>query len=175
MMEFWSLEEATCLSIGFRPQEMPPNYHGENHPSKPLQFFWKRKELIRRSGCTEDGFFGDVRPNRLADWARKNGVEVPDGLLRIAKPAPTAKPGMIKTVDARLYDSALKVILGLLAGCYGDEAGEVSQQARDDLKMGLTKIGINLDPKTQKSVLAAATESSARFLEEQARRDEEKS
>ncbi len=78
---------------------------------------------------------------------------------------------MIKTVDARDYDSALKVILGLLAGSAGDDAGEISKQTRDDLQLGLEKIGLSLDPKTQKKVLAEATKAWPRFLENQARRD----
>ena len=80
--------------------------------------------------------------------------------------------GAIKQIDARQYDSALKVILGLLAGSDGDDNGEASSQARADVQAGLEKIGLNPDRKTINAVFARAAKELPRFLKEQEKRDQ---
>ena len=78
---------------------------------------------------------------------------------------------MLKTVDAREHDSALKIILAWMAVEYGFEGGEPPAEMRRDVSEGLKKLRLGIDPKTLKRVLSHAKMSLDRFQKIQEKRD----
>ena len=55
---------------------------------------------------------------------------------------------MLGSVDARLYESALKIVLGLLAQEYGYRGGTISTDIKRDVDSGLVELGLSIDRKT---------------------------
>jgi hypothetical protein len=169
-MEYWTVEEATCLSIGFQPQKMPLEDKEIPVPSEPLNFFWTRMEQVRRADSYDAKNPGVFKPATFVRWALKKGLHVPDDMEAMFE-APSS-PAMLEKIDRRQYDSALLVILGLLADEYGYRGGAPGPDVAKDIAIGLKNLDLRIDPKTLGKVLTLAANHLPRFVAKQRERDE---
>jgi len=170
-MDFWTLEEATCLSIGFKPESMPekPNFMS---PYEAIDFYHKRNELFNRAGFNSAESRDRIKPLEFVEWTLKNKIEIPKELeLAIIGKGEVNRPAMLRTVDARKYDSALKVILGLIANEYGYRSGIVEQDIKKATMSGLVDLGLNIDRKTLNRLFEEVVKTTDRFRQEQLKRD----
>lgn len=171
-LDYWTLEEATCLSIGFKPEKMPVENPEIPGPRGPIDFYWERLEVVKRASIWIGREDGKIEPNVFLKWVINKKFEIPQEMSRLSgSEAPNERPAMLENVDARLHDSALKVILGLLAVNYYLQLGIKDNEAGKDIATGLADLGLSLDRKTIKSVLMKVIKSKNRFLEEQSKRD----
>jgi len=172
-MDYWTLDEAACLSLGFKPEKMPPKNGRFQSPYESLDYFKDRLSLIQRAPITSKFNQDEVSPNSFVGWAEGKSLEMPLELVTAVNATKTpGRPKMLSSVDSRQHDSALKVILGLLAYHDGYAGGSISSQMKKDVSSGLADLGINLDPKTLAKALGDAIRSRKRFVEDQQKRDE---
>lgn len=171
-MDYWTVEEATCLSLGFKPEKIPQNQSGLPSPYAPLNFFRERLSLIQRATVFEKSENNSVSPSAFVGWAKSKSLEVPPELIETASAdKASGRPKMLNSVDSRQYDSALKVILGLLAYHDAYRGGAITSGVKKDVTAGLSELGLSLDPKTLAKSLAEAIGSRSRFVEDQQKRD----
>ena len=172
-MDFWTLEEATCLSIGFTPEAIPVSESGIRSPYEALNFYNDRIELFRRINFRDRSSPDQIEPFEFVQWARKKGIEIPSELDQAFDENPQTKlPAMLGTVDARQYDSALKAILGLISNEYGYRDGKVEPDIKKATMSGLADLGLNIDRKTLNRLFDEATNAAGRFRLAQQKRDE---
>ncbi len=127
-MDFWTLEEATCLSIGFKPESMPKKPVLPS-PRSTLVFFYERFELFRRADLRNGKSPDQIEPREFVAWVLEKEIEIPKELERIlGGQSQNRRPAMLKTVDVRKYDSALKVLLGLISNEYSYHSGNVGSE-----------------------------------------------
>ncbi len=170
-MDFWTREEANCLSIGFEPQKMPEKTDAILPSEHPLEFFWERLSLIERAPFNV-GQQNKVSPITFLAWIKGKSIDVPLELIAAVEGQSIQSDlEMLKKVDRRLYDSAQKAILGLLAYQYGFRGGEMASDIKADIISGMNDLGINLDRKTVLRVLRDAESERPRFAAEQEMRD----
>lgn len=172
-MDFWTLEEAACLSIGFKPEKIP-KYRGQlQSPYEAVSFFRDRVSLIERAHFNGKLPHDGVAPTAFIRWAVSKELEVPSELLNaIETEKAPSRPAMLNSVDKRQHDTALKIILGLLAAYYGDEQSSVTSEMRNDVSNELAKIGLSLDRKTLTKALKEAVMAKKGFEEDQKERDD---
>ena len=171
-MNFWTLEEATCLSIGFTPEKMPVDGGPPGPFDEVMDFFFSRKRLFERAFVNNDNSPDEINPKELLAWVQKKDIEVPDEMAdSISNTSQTVRPAMLETVDARKYESALKVILGLMASQYGYRGGTADKDMKKDVVSGLGELGLNLDVKTVNRLFSDAVKSLERFRVQQKKRD----
>ncbi|NSX56326.1 hypothetical protein [Parasulfitobacter algicola] len=172
-MDFWTLEEAICLSLGFNPEKVP-NYRNRPHSRyETVQLFRQRMSLIERAPFNAKSQQNSVTPSVFTSWAVSKEMEIPSELIDAVGIAKKPnRPAMLTTVDKRQHDTALKVILGLLASIYADEQTLVTREVKSDISLGLAKIGLSLDPKTLTKLLNEAVLARKRFESEQQIRDD---
>ena len=171
-MDYWTLDEAACLSLGFKPEKMPPKNSVSQSPYDALNYFRNRISLIQRAPITSKLNHDEVSPNAFVEWAEGKSLEMPVELVTAVNATKTPRrPKMLNSVDSRQHDSALKVILGLLAYYDGYAGGAITSQMKKDVSSGLADLGLNLDPKTLVKVLGEAVNSRKRFVEDQQKRD----
>ena len=175
-MDYWSLEECACLSLGFRPEKLP-KYNGDlTSRYDAVNFFKQRIDLILRAPFKTLTGAGMVSPAEFVSWAKSKGLEVPSEMLTavdVGKVGPQTK--MLSSIDKRQYDSSMKVILGLLASHYGYREGAISTEMKKDILSGLADLGLSLDPKTLNKLLGDAIGSRQGFEIEQLKRDQKDS
>jgi hypothetical protein len=176
-LSFWTLHETVCLSIGFSPRDLQeslePSSDIRNFVSEPMDYFWSRRELIRRvlPSLGPDG--NTIVPARFVAWARKLPLEVPQRLLDHFQIESSGKrPEMLTTIDARRYESVTKILLASMAAWFGYSGDKIPPDAASEIKRGLEKLGLSMDPKTIKKTLGEAHAALAPLLEEQRRRDD---
>lgn len=171
-MDYWTVEEATCLSLGFKPEKIPENQNGLPSPSEPLNFFRERLSLIQRATIFKKSENCTVSPPAFVSWAESKSLDVPPELIEAnSTDKATGRPKMLKSIDSRQYDSALKVILGLLAYHDAYRGGAITSGVKKDVISGLSELDLSLDPKTLAKTLAEAIGSRSRFVEDQKKRD----
>lgn len=171
-MDYWTLEEAACLSLGFKPEKIPQDQNGLPSPYAPLNFFRERLSLIQRASIFEKSKNDSVSPSAFVGWAESKSLEVPPELIETASTDKAAgRPKMLKSVDSRQYDSALKIILGLLAYHDAYRGGAIRSGVKKDVTAGLSELGLSLDPKTLAKLLAEAIGARSRLVEDQQKRD----
>jgi len=171
-MDFWTLEEATCLSIGFTPEKIPECKLGLRSPYQSVNFYHDRVELFRRINFQNRKMPYQIEPMEFVNWARKKGIEIPSELEKsVNENHQVKRPAMLGTVDARKYDSAIKLILGLIANEYGYRKGIVEKDIKQATMKGLAELGLNIDPKTLNRLYNEAVKSADRFRSEQEKRD----
>jgi len=171
-MDYWTLDEATCLSLGFKPEKMPLKSSVAQSPYDALNYFRDRLSLIQRAPITSKLNHDEVSPNAFVEWAEGKSLEMPVELVTAVNATKTPRrPKMLNSVDSRQHDSAVKVILGLLAYYDGYAGGAITSQMKKDVSSGLADLGLNLDPKTLVKVLGEAVNSRKRFVEDQQKRD----
>jgi len=172
-MDFWTLEEATCLSIGFRPQSMPSPGKLKVSPYESLNFFWERLNMFKHIDFQNNNEPDKIHPKTFVKWLERKDIEMPDDLVvALGSNSVRDKPAMIKSVDARQYDSTLKIILGLLSIGYGYQGGAIENDIKNDIIENLEKIGLNIDRKTVNNRLNEARKSIDKFRVEQKKRDQ---
>ena len=170
-MDFWSLEEATCLSIGFKPKKMPEKTKF-GPPGNALDFYHGRTELFKRADFYHAQSQDQIKPRAFVEWALKKEIEIPKELeLAVIENGEIKRPAMLGTVDARKHDSALKVILGLIANEYGYRDGKVEKDIKQATMAGLARLGLNIDRKTLNCLFDEVVKSANRFHSEQEKRD----
>jgi hypothetical protein len=100
------------------------------------------------------------------------GLEIPPELINaVSERTSTKRPAMLGSVDARQYESALKIILGLLAQEYGYRGGTISTEIKRDVDLGLSELGLSIDRKTLTKVLNEGTKSLVDLQKDQHERD----
>lgn len=172
-MDFWTIEEATCLSLGFKPEKMPNKRKQYSPPDDVLNFFWDRMSLIERAPFNEKSEQDAVQPRRFVSWAEGKSIEMPAELIAaVYSDVTIQRPKMINTVDKRRYDSALKVVLGLLSAQFGYRDGGITAEMKRDIKSGLAELGLNLDRKTLIKILGDSISARDRFEKDQKKRDD---
>ncbi len=172
-MDFWTLEEAACLSLGFQPEKMPQYRDRKPFPYQALDFFRGRVSLIPRAPFSTKFDHDRVSPAAFVGWAENKLLEIPAELIQAVKADKEPhRPKMLNSVDKRQYDSALKVILGLLSSQFGYREGKVTPEMKSDIVSGLDELGLNLDRKTLIKTLNESQASRKRFEKEQKKRDE---
>ena len=172
-MDFWTLEEAACLSLGFQPEKMPRYRDRPSLPYQAVDFFRGRVSLIQRAPFSTKFDHDRVSPAAFVGWAENKLLEIPAELIQAVKADKEPhRPKMLNSVDKRQYDSALKVILGLLSSQFGYREGEVTPEMKSDIVSGLDELGLNLDRKTLIKTLNESQASRKRFEKEQKKRDE---
>ena len=171
-MDFWTIEEATCLSIGFTPEKIPERDPEIPVPKSAVTFYHDRVNLFKRAKFASGGASDKVHPREFVDWALKKGIEIPDELVRaINESIQINRPAMLGTVDARKYDSAMKVILGLISNEYGFRGGAVEKDIKSATVEGLESLGLNIDRKTLSRIFSDAVKSLDRLILDQEKRD----
>jgi hypothetical protein len=172
-MEFWTINEAACLRLGFKPEKMPSKPKQYSPPSDVVNFFWDRMSLIQRAPFNENSEQDAVQPRKFVSWAEGKSIEMPAELIDAVNSNVTIQsPKMINTVDKRQYDSALKVILGLLSSQFGYRSGEITADIKSDIKLGLAELGLNLNRKTLIKILADSISARVGFEKDQKKRDD---
>lgn len=174
-LEYWTLKEATCLSIGFEPIVMPVRNVDFPPPDNILEFYWNRQEQISRALFFSDKNQDRVAPSAFVKWALAKSVEIPTKLAAILEfDNSKARPTMLDTADRRTYESALKVILGLRSTQFGYQSGGITKDMNSEIKRGLEKLGLSLDRKTIIKLLNDAISNRKGFVEKQEQRDDKK-
>lgn len=172
-MEYWTLEEATCLSLGFKPEKMPGYQSDLPSPYEALDFLKNRLSLIKRAPITRRADTSEISPATFVGWAESKSLEIPSELIKAIHAGETSeRPKMLSSVDRRQYDSALKVILGLLSFHEGYKGGAITSEIKKGVASGLAELGLNLDRKTLVKALGEAVKSRKSFVEDQQKRDE---
>lgn len=172
-MDYWTLEEATCLSIGFKPEKLPSYSRADLSPFETLKFFKNRLGLFERAHFKGPSAEGTVAPLELIKWALRKKLEIPIELSSFVDDSRSeSRPAMLGSVDKRRYDTALKVILGLIANMYGEEQTGLTKELKEDVLKGLALVGLSLDRKTLNKILGEAVAARQGFVEEQKGRDE---
>ena len=178
-MDYWTLQEAVCLSLGFKPEngaELKSRFYSRYEPIIPLgpsQFFRNRTAIIKRASFREKNDTKKVSPKVFVSWAKSKGLEVPSELLTaVDYKSDSPRPSMLNSVDKRKYDTSLKVVLGLLAEQYGEDFNSVTREMKEDVSSGLKRFGLALDPKTIAKMLGEAVLARERFVNEQHKKDE---
>lgn len=143
-LDFWTIEEATCLSIGFEPQAMPID-NNIPRPGKVLPFYWRRRELIRRAELHRGGDPDKIAPKDFAKWAAgRNGIDFCEEVL--PRVISESTPEFPASVDARLLDSLQKLFRGLLMVAYN---GNISEpEVKKDILSKLAELGITISEPT---------------------------
>lgn len=172
-MDFWSLEEAVCLSLGFKPEAVPSYHFVKDSPYHSLNFFIERMALVKRAPFYQQTRNGEFAPRSFLTWARSKDLDLPAALINAVgvNDAPR-RPAMLNSVDKRKYDTVLKVVLGLLAKRYGEDLNSVNRDMKQEVTSGLERLGLALDPKTIANVLSEAVLAGERFVNEQHKKDE---
>jgi len=171
-MDFWTLEEATCLSIGFKPETIPESKTGIRSPYESLNFYRDRIELFRRADFHNKNSTDQIKPSVFVEWVLKKGIEIPNELDQaVNEDIQIKRPAMLRTVDARKYDSAIKVVLGLIANEYGYRNGIVEPDIKKATMSGLVDLGLNIDRKTLNRLFEEVVKSVDKFRIEQLKRD----
>ncbi len=180
--DYWTIDEAVCLSLGFEPKrsvDFAPRFQARYEPvspTKPYDFFRERTVLIERASFREKTDQASVSPREFASWAVSKGLQVPSEMLAAVDHGCDApRPKMLNSIDRRQYESAMKVILGLVASNYGYRDGAISTEIKRDISSGLADLGLSLDPKTLNKILSDAIGSRKGFVSEQLRRDQKDS
>ena len=170
--DFWTFEEATCLSLGFTPERLP-DYKGQYSPYETVKFFKGRLFLIQRAKFSTKTNDDKVAPESFVSWAESKMLDIPAELIKAfdTKKAPQ-RPKMLSSVDKRQYDSALKVILGLLSSQFGYRKGPATSEMTSDIASGLEELGLSLDRKTLTKSLGEAVTAKKRFEVDQKKRDD---
>lgn len=148
LMGTWSIEETTCLSIGFEPQSFPAVYKDIPIPPGPLTFFWERHEIIRRAKLHKGEDPNAIEPEVFLNWVRKKAgaFEVPAELQQAINNK--ADPAFISRADQRELDSLKKIAAALLVIAYGENvAADLSEPAKD-IENQLDFLGLSLTRKT---------------------------
>lgn len=89
-MEYWTNQEACCLSIGFNPQEVNGSFRFSSKDS-PEGYYYSRLEMIKRWSDVEGRGTGHS-PAEFCEWALKKGIEVNTGLLQAVADATKIAP-----------------------------------------------------------------------------------
>ena len=172
-MDLWTLEEAVCLSVGVKPEKLPTLQIQSNSPYKAVRFFRDRLALVERASMAWSTAPNFVKPAVFMSWAKGKNLELPPALIStVLSDQDTPQPPMLIKVDRRQYDSAMKVILALMASNYGYRSGPVSSDTKRDITSGLSDLGLSMDVKTLNKVLQEAIGSRKGFVAEQLKREE---
>lgn len=171
-MDFWTLEESACLSIGFGPERILGAHPHRLSRFESINFYWDRTELIQRASFRDAAHPDRIKPSSFIAWAVGKNLEMPAELVSaVNQQTPSRRPAMLGSVDARLYESALKIVLGLLAQEYGYRGGTISTDIKRDVDSGLGELGLSIDRKTLTKVLNEVAKSLPELQEAQHRRD----
>jgi len=171
-MDYWTLEEAACLSVGLKPESIHEITLRYTSPYEAVRFFNRRVEQIKRADFLEIDGQDKIKPREFFEWIRKKGIEIPSELDQaFSNVAQVNRPAMLAAVDARKYDSAIKIILGLLSSEYGYRTGNIDSDIKKATMSGLAELGLSLDRKTLNRCFEEAVKSANRFRSEQEKRD----
>lgn len=159
-LPYWTVCEATCLSIGFQPCEVPKIQDGlEDQNDSPLAFFWARHRFIERGCPKKKGDQGAIVPSEFVRWANQTAIfEIPEPLSTLEIELPDASPAMLKKVDRRRYHSALKIIVALEELWLGSPSNDDGKEVAEDIAKKFTQQGVRMDPRTLRGILAEAKE-----------------
>lgn len=173
-MEFWTLKEAVCLSIGFDPKAPElPKINDYFSPWESVNLYRDRYELIDRAFGTGKECEDRIAPAKFLAWIKKRNLDVSPALLKAAaEPEQSADRSMLRKVDERQYQSAQKVILALFATLYGDLTSSDASERTNDIVSGLAKLDLAMDRKTIKSVIGLAEKNLQKYQEDQRQRDD---
>ena len=170
--DYWTLEEATSISVGVSPEHLKHVYNRAEPVGAQENFLIERREQIRRATCTSDAEPKTVIPAKFGKWATSKSIPIPDELFTaLTLVAAKTRPKMVEIVDRREHDSALKLILGLISILKGFEADSLTEDLKVKINNEFGFIGLSLDDDTLVKVVAEATAARKRFELEQAKMD----
>lgn len=81
-MDFWTLEEATCLSIGFKPESMPKKAK-QMSPYEAINYYHKRLELFERAKFGGGKLKNRITPHEFMAWVQKKEIEIPEEIMQL--------------------------------------------------------------------------------------------